>query len=101
GLGLFTACNDSEDGPAVIPPSEAGLIEINGGGEEFPNSSFIELKSGTQTVVARESWDLAFASGSEFKVLINGTTGAMASATGKTDLDKVGAEEISAVEESG
>jgi hypothetical protein len=101
GLGFFTSCDDGEDVPTVIPPSESGLIEIQGGGAEYPNTSFIELKSGNQLAIARESWDLAFSSGSEFKVLINGTTGAMASATGKTDLNEVGAKKIAEVEDSG
>lgn len=101
GLGLFTACNEDNPSPQIIPPSESGLIEIMGGGEAYPNTAFIELKSGNQVAIARESWDLAFASGSEFKVLINGTTGAMVSATGKTDINAVGQAEITEIEESG
>ncbi|MBN3518797.1 hypothetical protein JYB62_02180 [Algoriphagus lutimaris] len=100
GAGLFTSCND-DSAPIVIPPDETGLIEVNGGGATFPNTAFIKLRSSEQTAVKRDDWDLAFYSGSDFKVLINGTTGAMASATGKTSLDEVGTEEVSAAESTG
>ena len=100
GFSLLAACSDDTE-PIVIPPNESGLIEINGGGASYPNSVFVSLRSGKQTAVARSSWDLAFSTGSDFKVLINGTTGAMATATAKTDINAVGAAEIAEVEESG
>ncbi|PZX58208.1 HmuY family protein [Algoriphagus chordae] len=101
GMGLFSSCNDDDPKPVVIPPSESGLIEVDGGGSTYPNTAYIDLSTGEQTAIQRESWDLAFSSGSDFKVLINGTTGAMASSTGKTDISQVGADEIAAAEASG
>lgn len=100
GVTLFSSCEDDPD-PVVVPPNESGLIEVNGGGATYPNSVFISLRSGLQTAVPRQSWDLAFSTGSDFKVLINGTTGAMASATAKTDINAVGATEIAAATASG
>ncbi|SFT74957.1 HmuY protein [Algoriphagus locisalis] len=91
GVTLLSSCGDDDPEPVIVPPTESGLIEVDGGGAEYPNTAFIDLSKGTQTAVARESWDLAFATGSEFKVLINGTTGAMASATGETDINAVSA----------
>ncbi|WP_268034334.1 HmuY family protein [Algoriphagus sp. PAP.12] len=98
-VGFFSCSED--DSPIVVPPNETGTIEVNGGGETYPNSVFINLRATEQTTVSRESWDLAFYSGAEFKVLINGTTGAMASATGQTDLNAVGETEIAAAEATG
>ena len=100
GVTLFSSCEDDPD-PVVVPPNESGLIEVNGGGVNYPNTVFVSLRSGDQTAVARDSWDLAFSTGADFKVLINGTTGAMASATTKTDINSVGTTEIDAAEVSG
>lgn len=98
GVTIFSSCSDDETDPVVIPPTESGIIEVDGGGAEYPNTVFIDLSKGAQTAVARESWDLAFATGSEFKVLINGTTGAMASATGETDINAVSAADMTAAD---
>ena len=98
GVTLFSSCSNDDPEPIVIPPTESGLIEVNGGGATYPNTAFIDLSTGTQTAVARESWDLAFATGSEFKVLINGTTGAMAYATGETDINAVSAADMTAAD---
>jgi hypothetical protein len=69
---------------------EEGLIEINGGGATFPNMVFINLRGEEQLAVARKNWDLAFDTSSDFKVLINGTTGAMAYETASSDINTVG-----------
>lgn len=98
GVTLFSSCSDDDPEPIVIPPTESGLIEVNGGGATYPNTAFIDLSTGTQTAVVRESWDLAFATGSEFKVLINGTTGAMALATGETDINAVSAADMTSAD---
>lgn len=99
GVTMFSSCSDDDPTPdPPTPPSSGGIIEVDGGGAAYPNTAFIDLSSNSQTAVARESWDLAFASGSEFKVLINGTTGAMASATGETDINAVSAADMSAAD---
>ncbi|WPR74647.1 HmuY family protein [Algoriphagus sp. NG3] len=99
GVTLLSSCNDDDaPEPVIIPPTESGLIEVDGGGATYPNTAYIQFRTGTQTAVARESWDLAFAAGSDFKVLINGTTGAMTSATGETDINAVSAEDMSAAD---
>jgi hypothetical protein len=97
---VISSCSDDPE-PIVIPPNESGLIEVNGGGATYPNTAYISFRTGVQTAVPRQSWDLAFSTGSDFKVLINGTTGAMASATTKTDINTVGVAEIAAAEASG
>ena len=91
GLG-FSSCSENEDPIVEVPPVEEAFIEINGGGSTFPNMVFVDLSKEVQTAVRRDSWDLAFNSGSEFNVLINGTTGAMAYETEFTDFAQVGAD---------
>lgn len=100
GVALVSSCSDDPD-PVIVPPTESGLIEVDGGGATYPNTVFVSLRAEKQTAVPRGSWDLAFSTGSDFKVLINGTAGAMASATEKTDINAVGATEIAAAEASG
>ncbi|GIV38112.1 MAG: hypothetical protein KatS3mg032_2491 [Cyclobacteriaceae bacterium] len=66
-----------------------GSMEINGGGPTYPNRVFIDLSANRQTAVQRTDWDLAFYSGSDFKVLLNSSNGMMARALDKTDLNAV------------
>ncbi|WP_291777050.1 HmuY family protein [Cecembia sp.] len=95
------SCGDSEDPILEVPPVEEGEIEINGGGTTFPNSVFINLSKEEQLPVRRDKWDLAFSTGTDFKVLINGTTGALAYSTGIFDLNTVGEEQAEALRSSG
>ncbi len=67
----------------------SGSMEINGGGSTYPNRVFIDLSANRQTAVLRTSWDLAFSTGSDFKVLLNSSNGMMARALNKTDLNAV------------
>ncbi|TVP50845.1 MAG: hypothetical protein EA341_06610 [Mongoliibacter sp.] len=87
--GTFTACAEDNDPVVEIPPVEDAFMEINGGGSTFPNMAFVKLSNEKQTTVTRESWDLAFSNNSEFKVLINGTTGAMAYETEMTSFEEL------------
>jgi hypothetical protein len=104
-MGVLAAfmfsCTDSEDPILKVPPVEEGLIEINGGGTTFPNSVFINLSRGEQLPVSRIKWDLAFSTGTDFKVLINGTTGALAYPTGIFDMNAVGEEQAEPLRASG
>lgn len=88
--GTVSSCTDDEDPIIEIPPVEDAFVEVDGGGSTYSNTVFLNLRSeNNQVVVERKSWDLAFSSGSAFKVLINGTTGAMAYETEFTDFDEV------------
>lgn len=84
------SCGENEDPIIELPPAEEGFIEINGGGASFPNTVFVSLRKGEQLAVGRKKWDLAFHTGSDFKVLINGTTGALAYETTGADINAVG-----------
>jgi hypothetical protein len=69
--------------------SEGASVEINGGGPTYPNRVFIDLSGNRQTAVLRTNWDLAFYTGSDFKVLLNSSNGMMARALDKTNMNAV------------
>nr|WP_295930939.1 HmuY family protein [uncultured Dyadobacter sp.] len=74
--------------------SEGTSIQLNGIADKEPGSSaansvFLDLSSNVQTPVLRDSWDLGFYGGTDFRVTINGTNGASALATTKTDINAV------------
>lgn len=82
------SCAD-DDGPQVTPPTASAIINAEVGGPSQPNQVFIDLSTETQTVAARNSWDLGFYSGNEFRVIINNATSALAIALDKTDMTTV------------
>jgi len=88
-VGIIS-CGPKEDPIVELPPAEEGFIEINGGGATFPNMVFVNLRKEEQLAVGRKKWDLAFHTGSDFRVLINGTTGALAYETTSSDINTVG-----------
>ena len=74
--------------------SEGTSIQLNGiagseAGSSAANSVFLDLSSNQQTPVLRSSWDLGFYNGSDFRVTINGTSGASALVINKTDINTV------------
>ena len=74
--------------------SEGTSIQLNGiangeAGSSAANSVFLDLSSNTQTPVPRDSWDLGFFSGADFRVIINGTNGASALMINKSDINAV------------
>src|SRR5205085_12477358 len=60
--------------------ASSGQLEITGGGANYPNKVFIDLSANRQTAVARTTWDLAFSSADDFRVVLNSSNGMMARA---------------------
>lgn len=74
--------------------SDGTSIQLNGiagsePGSSAANSVFLDLSANVQTPVLRNSWDLGFYNGTDFRVTINGTNGASALAINKTDINAV------------
>lgn len=90
---IFVACSKDDDPVIVLPPSNGSTMELNGtttnAGANAENSVFVDFSADKQTTVARESWDLGFYTGSDFRVIINNTTFAFAKVTSKTDINAV------------
>ncbi len=88
GFVGFSACSD-DDTPSVDPPATGSIVDPNVGGENQPNQVFVDLSTTTQTSVSRNSWDLGFYTGTEFRVILNNSASALARAIDATDLDAV------------
>ncbi len=91
----FTACKkDAEEPIVVVPPSDGSTLTLNGivgaeAGSAAGNSVYVDFSADKQTAVERDSWDLGFYSGADFKVILNSTNGASALVINKTDLNAV------------
>ncbi|WP_405562170.1 HmuY family protein [Polaribacter sp. Asnod6-C07] len=86
----FTSCNDDDT------PTEPIVIVIDGssiapevGGANEPNQVYVDLSTSATTVVKRDSWDLGFYSGSEFRVALNGSLYMAAAQLSSTDINAV------------
>jgi hypothetical protein len=64
-------------------------LEPNVGGPNENNSVFIDLSAETETVVQRDTWDLGFYSGNDFRVMLNGTIAMGAGALSTANIDAV------------
>ena len=70
--------------------ASSGLIEIDGGGSEFPNQSYIDLSKLKQTTVDKYTWDLGFATTiGAHNIILNGSASVMARPLTETDIDAV------------
>ncbi len=87
----ISACSRDADPTPDIPPSEGTEMTLDGGegGSSAQNSVFVDLSAAMQSSVKRESWDLGFYSGSQFRVKLNNTSGASAIQVDATDLNDV------------
>lgn len=59
------------------------------GGPLQPNQVYVDLSSGKMINVARNSWDLGFYSGSDFRVVLNGSVKMAAKKLTSTNIDEV------------
>lgn len=94
-VSIFASCEKDKDPIIVVPPSSGSSIQLNGkkgseAGTIAGNSVYVDFSKDKQYPIARDSWDLGFFTGSEFKVCINNTAAAYAVATSKTDMNAVG-----------
>lgn len=68
------------------PTSSGTTIAPSVGGSVQSNQVFIDLSRQTETVVDKDTWDLAFSSGDDFRVILNYAAYTMARPTDQTDL---------------
>lgn len=95
----FTACKkDDKEPEIVVPVSDGSTLTLNGlisteTGSAAGNSVYVDFSGDKQTSVDRDSWDLGFYMGNDFKVILNSSNGASAILTTvtKTDLASVNA----------
>ncbi|CAM3576473.1 HmuY family protein [Zobellia roscoffensis] len=70
------------------------------GGPNEPNQVYIDLSAQNQTSINRETWDLAFYNGDDFRVAINGSLYMAVSELDETDIDVVTAEQVADLQAS-
>ncbi len=93
---LNTGCKKDVDPIIIVPPSSGAEVEFQGlvgneAGSVAGNSVYLDLSANKMTVIRRDSWDLGFYSGSEFRVKLNNTSGAGVKVLNQIDLKAVGA----------
>ncbi len=69
--------------------SIGGDFEPEVGGPNEGNQVFVDLSNQTSTVIQRDTWDLGFYCGNEFRVSLNGSIFMATKATNYTDIDTV------------
>ncbi|MEP1487410.1 MAG: HmuY family protein [Algibacter sp.] len=87
----FTSCTSSDDTPIepIKVVIEGASVSPNVGGPNEQNQVYIDLSNNTATTVQRDSWDLGFYSGTDFRVVINGSIYMAVAALTGTDIDAV------------
>lgn len=75
-----------------------GTFSPTVGGPNQPNQVYIDLSSNKETVVIRDSWDLGFYSGNEFRVTLNGSLYMATSALTTTDINSVNSSNIASLQ---
>ncbi|WP_338732403.1 HmuY family protein [Mangrovimonas cancribranchiae] len=71
---LITSCSsDDNSGTPVVstPPSSGGIIDPEVGGFNQPNRVYVDLSTGEQIAVNRDTWEIAVYNGSENRIFLN------------------------------
>lgn len=74
--------------------SLGGNFAPNVGGPNEPNQVYVDLSGQTETVVRRDTWDLKFYSGNEFRVKLNASLFMMAAELPTVNLDDITEEDV-------
>lgn len=76
--------------------STGSSLKLNGGAgaASAENSVFVDLSANAQASPKRNSWDLGFYNGDDFRVILNNTISASVIAVNKTDITQVSAADV-------
>ncbi|WP_304138800.1 HmuY family protein [Mesonia mobilis] len=74
--------------------SAGGSVAPELGGPNQGNQVYVDLSTGTEKIVERDRWDLAFYSKDEFRVKLNSSLFMMAAALEETNIDNVVANDV-------
>lgn len=74
--------------------SLGGSFAPNVGGPNEPNQVYIDLSTQSKTEIVRDTWDLGFYSGDEFRVKLNSSLFMMAAKLETTDINSVSASDL-------
>ncbi|MBV7267783.1 HmuY family protein [Winogradskyella luteola] len=90
-VALITSCSNDDDGPQgpIEVTIEGATLAPSVGGPNQGNQVYIDLSTSETTSVRRDSWDLGFYSGSDFRVVLNSAVYMAAAELNTTDIDAV------------
>lgn len=71
-LSLASCSNDDDKTPVEVP-SVGAVLQPSVGGANQPNQVYFDLSTGKTETVNRAAWDFGFSTGSDFRVVINGS----------------------------
>lgn len=96
-LTLASCSSDDNSGTVVVPevPGEGGVLEASTGGPNQGNQVYVDLSTSEKTQARRDSWDFGFYSGSEFRVILNGSIKMAVKQLSTSNIDEVQAEDAS------
>ncbi|GAB5564953.1 MAG: hypothetical protein Wins2KO_20160 [Winogradskyella sp.] len=70
-LFVLSSCSDDDNNISTPPPSSGGIIDPEVGGFNQPNRVYVDLSTGNQTSVRRDTWEIAVYNGSANRVFLN------------------------------
>jgi hypothetical protein len=83
----LAACSDDDNNTQVTTPiSDGAILSPAIGGPTQPNQVYVDLSGENSVAVNRTAWELAFYSGSEYRVAINGSIKMAAKQTTSNDI---------------
>lgn len=89
-LGVFVSCtSETEPSEPIKVVIEGATVAPEVGGGNQPNQVYVDLSTKKSTKVTRDSWDLGFYTGSDFRVVINGSIYMAAAQLSSTNIDEV------------
>lgn len=93
---FLASCSSEDAAPTTgVKPVEGSIQQPNTGGPNEPNQVYVDLSTGTSVGVERTAWDLGFYSGSEFRVVLNGSLKMAVKKLATTNIDEVQAADSS------
>lgn len=91
---LFASCSN-DDSNSTTPPVDEAVTSPMVGGPNQPNQVFVDLSSNSEITAPRDSWDLGFYCGNDFRVIINGSISMAVKKTATTDMTTLQNEDTS------
>lgn len=88
-LVLSSCSSDDTPSEPIKIVLEGAAVSPEVGGPNEPNQVYVDLSTNTSTAVQRDTWDLGFYSGTEFRVAINGSIYMAVAELTETDIDAV------------
>lgn len=92
-MAFLASCSSSDDNNSnnTTPtgPVEGSVVQPSVGGPNQPNQVYTDLSSGESTAIQRTAWDLGFYTGSDFRVVLNGSLKMAVKKLETTNIDEV------------